>query len=330
MPATKLLADICLQKGQRALVGRVCMDRMSPEGYRDESGEAAVAATEEVIKYCHEIDPKASIIRPIITPRFAPSCTGECMAALGRLQAETGAWCQTHISENKAELDLVKKLFPQSEDYVSVYNEAGLLGEKMILAHAIHLSTKEVRTISQTKTKVSHCPASNTAITSGAAKVKSMMKEGIVVSLGTDMSGGYSPSILEMAKQAMLVSRHVAMENGDDHKLSVEEALYLATMAGAHSVGLGDSIGSFEVGKDFDAQMVNLNSVGDEGECQESFGQADCFGWESWPDRVAEWLWTGDDRNVCAVWIRGRQVHTSSRFKSGLADLNEQDGMSEK
>lgn len=322
VPATNLLADICLHKGQRALVGRVCMDRMSPVDYRDESPESAADATRQVMQHCQSIDPEENIVRPAITPRFAPSCTDACMNALGKLKRETGAWCQTHVSENKAELEMVRELFPAARDYVSVYNDAGLLGDRTILAHAIHLSAHEIQMISRSKTHVSHCPASNTAITSGAARVRTLLDSGVNVSLGTDMSGGYSPSLLEMAKQAMCVSRHVAMADGDEHKLSVEEVLYLATVAGAKSVGLNDVVGSFEVGKQFDAQLISLDVVDETGQCSQGAGQSDFFGWESWSDRVAKWVWTGDDRNVCAVWVCGRRVHTIPRFDHAVKEVD--------
>ena len=316
VPATKLLADICYEYGQRALIGRSCMDRMSPENYRDESPESAVAATKEVMAHCKHIDPEEEIVRPVITPRFALSCTRECLAALGRLHQATGAYCQTHVSENKDEIAKVHELFPEARDYVSVYDGFKLLSERTILAHAVHLSENEVRLIQSRKAKVSHCPTSNTALTSGAARVKRLMKAGVTVGLGTDMSGGYSASIREVAKEAMMVSRHVAMEHGNEHKLSLEEALYLATMGGAETAGLGGMVGSFEVNKRFDAQLLVLDEVGSKGggrEIAKCPGQVDCFGWESWPDRVAKWLWTGDDRNTWRVYVNGREVFTRGR-----------------
>ena len=322
VPATNLLADICLSRGQRALIGRVCMDRMSPDGYRDESAEEAVSCTERVIDHCKEIDPGGEIVGPVVTPRFAPSCTEASLSALGKLHQEKGIWCQTHVSENHAELELVKKLFPKAKDYVSVYDEHDLLSERTILAHAVHLSDDEVQLIKSREAKVSHCPTSNTSLTSGTARVREMMGKGVAVSLGTDMSGGYSPSIREVAKAAMMASRHLAMEHGDSHKLSLEEVLYLGTLGGAIAVGLEGAVGSFEVGKRFDAQLIGLDDVrGDEKPTPETGGdnvstvggQADCFGWETWEDRVAEWVWTGDDRNVCVVFVDGRKVHSTAK-----------------
>ncbi|KAK5132184.1 hypothetical protein LTR08_009307 [Meristemomyces frigidus] len=315
VPATNLLADICQARGQRAFVGRVCMDRMSPDYYRDESVEVAVDASRQCIDHVMKIDPAFDLITPVITPRFAPSCTAEVMAALGKLHQETGVPCQTHISENKAECALVKELFPQSASYTHVYDEAGLLTAKTILAHAVHLGVDERALIKARDAKISHCPASNTALTSGAARVKTMLSEGLTVGLGTDVSGGYTCSILAEAREAIFVSRHVAMTDGDEAKLTVEEALYLATRGGARVVGLEDRIGGFEVGKDWDAQMVTLSSVEDAGVIDQHAGPVEIFGGESWEDKVAKWVYTGDDRNTTAVWVNGRLVHSREGLK---------------
>ena len=311
VPATNLLADICKRRGQRALVGRVCMDMMSPEDYRDASVESTVKDSKACIDHCKSIDPSGEIVRPIITPRFAPSCSKQSLEALGKLHRETGTYAQTHISENKAELAVVRELFPAAADYASVYDEAGLLTDKMILAHAIHLSPAEVDLIERRKTKISHCPISNSCLASGAAKVRELLDANVTVGLGTDMSGGFSPSILETARQAVLVSRHVAVQDGESTKLSVEEALYLATRAGAKVVGLEDKVGAFEVGMDWDAQMIDLGRTVPNDDVATENSPLDVFGWETWPDRVAKWLYCGDDRNVKTVWVKGRQTTTN-------------------
>ncbi|KAF1352163.1 hypothetical protein BDV97DRAFT_293399 [Delphinella strobiligena] len=307
--ATNLLSDICLEKGQRAFVGRVCMDRMSPSYYRDESVASAIADSKACIAHVRSIDPSHALITPVITPRFAPSCSTPVLAALGDLHQQTQYPVQTHISENKSEIQLVRELFPESKHYTDVYDAAGLLSPKTILAHCVHLSAEEKSVIRARGAKISHCPASNTAITSGAARVRELLDFGLTVGLGTDVSGGYSPSILEEARQAILVSRHVAMEFGDAAKLSTEEALYLGTRGGARVVGLEDRIGGFEVGMDWDAQMIELGSVSESGEMSGGEGPVDIFLQESWHDRVNKWVYNGDDRNTAAVWVKGRLVH---------------------
>ncbi|KAK6442692.1 hypothetical protein LTR95_001051 [Oleoguttula sp. CCFEE 5521] len=314
VPATNLLADICLKRGQRAFVGRVCMDRMSPEYYQDESTESAIADTRSCISHIRSIDPSFDLISPIITPRFAPSCHTATLAALGSLQKETNLPVQTHISENTSEIALVAELFPEADSYAHVYDTAGLLTPKTILAHAVHLSPAERQLIKSRDAKISHCPASNTAITSGRAKVRELLDEGLTIGLGTDVSGGHTSSMLSETREALLVSRHVAMTDGDKAKLAVEEALYLATRGGAKVVGLESKIGGFEVGMDWDAQVVGLGDTVDTDEIDQSEGLLEIFGKEPWEEKVAKWVYTGDDRNTLAVWVKGRLVHKRSGF----------------
>lgn len=331
--STNLLADLCLQLGQRAFVGRVCMDRLGPSYYVDESPEAALALTERSIEHIRSIDPTYALVSPILTPRFAPACTPETLTRLGDLQRATGLPLQTHISENVDEISLVRAMFPGSESYAGVYDAHGLLTPRTILAHAVHLTDGEADLIAARGSKVSHCPCSNSALTSGEARVRWMLGKGIGVGLGTDVSGGYSPSILEAARLAGMVSRHLAMprpkgrraeeEEGEDEKgererarLSVEEVLYLATRGGADVVGLPDRVGAFEVGMEFDAQLIGLGAVGEpaeggEPDCPDA-GNVDVFGWESWEERVAKWVYNGDDRNTKVVWVKGRLVHLRS------------------
>ena len=291
------------------------MDRMSPDYYRDASVENCIGDTEKCIAHVKQIDPGFELISPIITPRFAPSCTKEALAALGKLHRESGLPCQTHIAENKAECQLVGELFPECKSYTHVYDAAGLLTSKTVLAHAIHLSFEERALIKATGAKISHCPASNTALTSGTAKIRTMLDEGLTLGLGTDVSGGYTSSMLAEVREAIFVSRHVAMTDGEEAKLSVEEALYLATRGGAKVLGLEHRIGGFEVGMDWDAQMVSIPMVDGTNDLDQEAGPTEIFGGESWDDKIAKWVYTGDDRNTKAVWVKGKLVHSTKDFK---------------
>ncbi|KAI1503127.1 hypothetical protein F5X99DRAFT_376975 [Biscogniauxia marginata] len=319
--STNLLADLCLSMGQRAFIGRVCMDRLGPDYYLDESPEQALAATRANIAHIRSIDRGFDLVSPIITPRFAPACSTEMLRRLGDLHAETRLPVQTHVSENVNEVALVRDLFPDSGHYTGVYDQAGLLGDRTILAHAIHLREEEADLIAQRGAKVAHCPCSNSALTSGEARVRWLLEKGIGVGLGTDMSGGYSPSVLEAARLACLVSNHLAMPKKqpdecsqaerEKSKLSVEEALYLATRGGAEVVGLSSKVGGFEVGMDWDAQLIGLSMLGEEvtDDYVDDEGNVDIFGWETWENRIAKWVFNGDDRNTKKVWVRGRLVH---------------------
>lgn len=309
--ATNLLADIAFDKGQRAYIGRVCMDRPEtcPDYYRDESTEESIVNTKASIEYCKSLDPSGELLAHIITPRFAPSCLPETLTQLGALAKEEDIRIQTHISENLNEVELVKQLFPDQKNYTDVYDHHGLLTPRTVLAHAVHLSREEMQVVKQRKAKVSHCPASNSALGSGFCPVRVLLDEGIDVGLGTDVSGGYSTSILDAVRNACIVSRHVGFVNGGDsrYNLGVAEGLWLGTVGGAKVVGMEGRLGGFEEGMLWDVQEIVLGDVKGSGDGEDT--DVDIFGWEDWENRVAKWVWNGDDRNVRRVWVGGRLVH---------------------
>lgn len=309
--ATNLLADVAFDKGQRAYIGRVCMDRpeMCPDYYRDESTEQSIANTKLSIEYCKSLDPSGELLAHIVTPRFAPSCLPETMTQLAVLAKAEDLRIQTHISENLNEVQLVKELYPEQKSYTDVYDHHGLLTPRTILAHAVHLSREEMQVIKQRNAKVSHCPASNSALGSGFCLVREMLDQGIDVGLGTDVSGGYSASILDAVRNACMVSRHVGFVNGGDSRfnLGVTEGLWLGTVGGAKVVGMEGRLGGFDEGMLWDVQEVVLGDVNADGDGEDT--GVDIFGWEDWENRVAKWVWNGDDRNVRRVWVGGRMVH---------------------
>lgn len=318
---------------------------INPDYYKDESSHAALEATRETIAHVDGIDPSRELIEPIITPRFAPSCSSASLHGLGALAKEENLPIQTHISENRDEIDLVRKLFPEYRNYAAVYASHGLLTHRTVLGHAIHLSQEEREMVKQHGAGVSHCPVSNSYLSSGLCPVRELLDMGINVGLGTDVSGGWSPSILTAVREALGVSRVLAIveaakarteerelkgssaemdvSSGEEQvkkrektierlKLSVEEVLYLATVGGARCLGLEQKIGTFEVGKEWDAQMIVCGDFSETGERSRDVDgdqPVEFWGKESWSEKLAKWVFCGDDRNVRGVWVRGRRVH---------------------
>ena len=354
---TNLLADICLEKGQRAFIGRVCMDtKINPDYLRDESPKQAVEDTKATIAHIDSIDPTHTLITPIITPRVAPSCCSPQLSDQGAHAKEHALPIPTHLSENKSEVALVRKMFPSNDSYADVYDTHGLLTPKTVLAHCVHLSPNERKLLKERKSKVSHCPVSNTSISSGLCPVRQLLDDGIEVGLGTDVSGGYSTSVLVAAREAAMVSRTWAALTADEpepepgtkrspeeqnptdlnatnnnkdtkystpasdrQKLSVEECFHLATVGGAKCLGLQDQIGGFEVGMQFDAQFVQLDDADDDDDDGENptppsnnkgqfDGPVELWSGQSWDEKMAKWLFCGDDRNTKAVYVAGRLV----------------------
>ncbi|KAL8900056.1 MAG: hypothetical protein Q9192_001268 [Flavoplaca navasiana] len=308
--STNLLADICLEKGQRAFVGK-----------------ATLEDTKAVVQHIISKDPRGELVQPIITPRFAPSCTKEALSALGQLAEDESLPIQTHISENKGELALVRQMFPNSTSYADIYDSFHLLTPRTILAHAIHLDQTEMELIKRRGSGISHCPLSNTSLGSGICPVRRLLDHGINVGLGTDVSGGGSCSILTAAREASGVSRLLSNfeqgngkseEESERMKLSVAECLFLATRGGATCLGLEKRVGAFEVGMEWDAQLIRLESVPEEGGVDDGEdermdeGIVYCWGNESWEEKVAKWMYCGDDRNTRKVYVKGRLVHERS------------------
>lgn len=313
--ATNLLCDLALKHGQRALIGKVCMDQHAPDHYL-ETVEQSKKSTLEVIDHIRSRDPKGELVQPILTPRFAGSCTHELLDWIGELRQKGDHYLQTHLSENQNEIRWIEQLFPQFEHYTDIYKQTNLLGDKTMLAHCIHLTDEEMHMLKETNSNVSHCPTSNSSITSGEARVRWLLDNSINVSLGTDCSGGFTPSILEVCKHAHLVSRHLVMKNGNESdKLTTAEVLYLGTLGGAKSLRMDDKLGSFEVGKKFDAQLIKLDCPGsniDTFKFQEPQWGVEPVesSMAKFHDLVDKWLFNGDDRNVLSVWVNGRPVHT--------------------
>lgn len=322
--STKLMARICSSRNQRALIGKVCMDENSPDFYV-ESTESCLEGCRVVIDYLQK-ELNDAKVAPILTPRFAPSCSRELMEQLGKLAQKHGQLhIQTHLSESPSEVEWVKSLFPECSTYTQVYDKFKLLTERTVLAHCIHLSDTEAKLIKSRKAGISHCPVSNSSLTSGECRVRWLLDQGLKVGLGTDVSGGFTCSVLATARHAHLVSRHLAMKEEDpemrEHvKLSVPELLFLATMGGAQTLDMLEQIGSFDVGKQFDAQLIDLET---------SASNVDIFAWQqpdykakivkgkrappklTDEDLLAKWFFNGDDRNVTAVWVDGMLSHST-------------------
>ncbi|KAL8862400.1 MAG: hypothetical protein Q9178_001409 [Gyalolechia marmorata] len=318
--STNLLADICLEKGQRALVGNVCMDCKDtcPDYYREESAEASLNNTKAVVNHIRDKDPNGDFVQPIITPRFAPSCTKPLLSSLGELARTEHLPIQTHIAETRGEMALVKKMFPESKSYAGVYDSFHLLTPRTVLAHGIYFSEAEMELIASRGSGVSHCPLSNTSLGSGICPVRKLLDHGVKVGLGTDVSGGGSCSILTAAREASGVSRLLASfeqgnggseEETERIKLSVAECLYMATRGGAACLGLEKKVGAFEVGMEWDAQLVEVARVPEEVQEHNEERGSECWGTETWEERVAKWMYCGDDRNTRKVYVKGRLVH---------------------
>jgi len=294
------LARTCADLGQRALIGKVCMDRNSPPDY-SETTAASLAETEA---FCQEVLQQGSpLVRPVVTPRFVPTCSRPLLEGLAALAARQGLHIQSHLAENQPECRWVKELEPDCQSYTEVYHRAGLLTPRTVLAHCVHLSQDEIELIRETGAGVSHCPNSNFSLKSGVCDVQRLRAAGVKVGLGTDCSGGYSPSLLNAMRMAVTASNSLACRDTAYTPLQFSDALYLATRGGAEVLDMQGELGALQPGMQADLLRVNMANQ----EATKLFGQ------ESAADRVSKFVFLGDDRNIAQVWVSGRLV------KDGLA-----------
>ncbi|XP_060893872.1 guanine deaminase [Labrus mixtus] len=295
--ASLLLGQIANDFGQRALVGKVCMDRNnSVKHYKETSQESQ----EETCRFIAELlNKKYPRVKPVVTPRFAPSCTGALLGQLGAIAKNNNLHIQSHISENVEEVKLVKDMFPESESYTHIYHKYNLLTDKTVMAHGCYLSDEELNLFRETGASLSHCPNSNISLCSGILNVRNVLKHKVKLGLGTDVAGGYSASMLDAVRRALDSSKVLTIQDPEHETLTFEEVFRLATLGGSQALSMDDQTGNFELGKDFDALRVNVAAPG---------GPIDLTQSDAPKILLEKFLNLGDDRNIVEVFVAGRKV----------------------
>jgi guanine deaminase len=288
--STKLLMDMFAKSGLSAYVGKVNMDRNSPD-YLVETTESSLYDTEEILK---KYSDKYSLVKPIITPRFVPSCSFELLKELGNLAKKYNAPVQSHLGENYGEIGFVKELHPEFENYASIYAAAGLLGDvPTIMAHCVLVDEDEIELLVKKKVFVAHCSNSNCNLTSGIAPIRKLITRGVPVGLASDISGGHTLSMMNIIVNSAQVSKIKWLEsNRIDKPLNTAELFYLATKGGGKFFG---KVGSFEEGYEFDALVVDDSSL-------------PRFRDLTIEERLQKFIYTGDDRNIKERYVAGRKI----------------------
>lgn len=288
--ATILLMDMLEESGLKCFVGKVNMDRNSPQNLI-ETTDDSVKNTLEWLDKCKSRYKK---IKPIITPRFIPSCSDKLMKELGKIRGEEYG-LQSHLSENPSEVSWVKKLCPGSRGYLDAYNRLGSLNKckkGTIMAHCVYSDESEMELLYEKGIYVAHCPQSNTALSSGIAPVRKFLTKGIKVGLGSDIAAGYSLNILNIAVEAVGVSKlYWRYIDESSEPLSLSEAFYLATRGGGEYFG---DVGVFEKGFEADILVIddsNLNQNIDDIE-----------------KRVERFIYLSDECSLVAKYVSGERI----------------------
>lgn len=287
------------EHGIRAVIGKVMMDRLRYDPSLSEAQvlDVSLRQSAELIARWHGRDNRR--LQYAVTPRFAVSCSEAMLHDSAVLARQTDTYWQTHLAEDRDEIAEVRRLFPDAIDYTDVYDSAGGLGERSVMAHAIHLSDREIARLAETRTRIAHCPSSNLFLASGTMRLGRYLAEGLVVGLGSDVSAGPDLSLFAVMRAGAYTQSGLRTMLGDAYPpLTPVEWLRLGSLEGARALGLEDAIGSVEVGKEADLIAIDP-------ELTAPLPGLDADG----PDELASRLIFRSHPNmVRAAWVRGRRL----------------------
>lgn len=292
VPATLTLMALLEQTGLVTRVGKVNMDRNGTDDLCEPSAAQSLRDTRRWLDACSDF----TRCRPILTPRFLPSCTDELMRGLCALQRETGLPVQSHLSENQGEIAWVKELCPDAQGYGDAYDRFGLFGGDgcpTVMAHCVWSDEAERALMRERGVFIAHCPQSNTNLSSGAAPARVLLDEGQRIGLGSDVAGGAHLSILRAMADAIQVSKlHWRLTDPDAKPLTLPEAFWMATRGGGAFFG---RVGAFEPGYEFDAVVLDDAAL----PCPFPLTPA---------ERLARIVYLAEDRAVVHKYAAGTQL----------------------
>ncbi|MBO4659905.1 MAG: guanine deaminase [Prevotella sp.] len=286
--STRLLMNLFKETGMGAQVGKVDMNRNCPDALC-ETVDDAIKDNEELIAEFNKPD---GLVRPIITPRFIPSCTPELLQACGELAKKYNLPVQSHLSENMSEIAWVAELEPESRHYGDAYNRYGLFGQTpTVMAHCVWTDGEELEMMKKNRVMVAHCPTSNFNLGSGMSPIRTFLEEDVPVGLGSDISGGHDLSIFKMIVYAIQVSKMHWQRNREKAFLTLPEAFWIATKSAGRLYG---KVGSFEPGYEFDALVIDDSDLN--------------FDHYSLMHRLERYIYMGDDRQITHRFCRGQEI----------------------
>lgn len=288
---TGILMDLLEETGLKCKVGKVNMNRNCPKVLCEDSEQSL----RDTKKWLETSRKKYKNIKPIITPRFLPSCTEDLLTELSVICRQEELPVQSHLSENLLEIAFVKELFPSTAGYADAYNEYGLFGGIVptIMAHCIYLTEDEIQLAKKNEVFIAHCPDSNMNLSSGIAPIRNYLNHDLKMGLGSDVAAGDSLSIFKMMVEAVKVSKLLwRLQDQSMTPLSIEEAFYLGTKGGGEFFG---KVGSFEAGYEFDALVIDDASL--------LHPQPLTL-----KQRLERVIYLSDDRNLVGKFVAGNRI----------------------
>ncbi len=305
-----LLAQQCATMGQRAYIGKVVMDNPDecPDFYRDHTVDQALKDTEDfIVSIRSQQASSLQNIEAIITPRFTPACTDNTLKGLAHLAQQYDLPIQTHIAESNWESSYAYQRFGKSDAHALA--DMGLLTSKSILAHGTQLNKADAKLLAEHRSTIAHCPISNAFFGNAIYPTRQYFEDGVNAGLGSDISGGYSPSLYENIRQAILVSRLLedginadippAIRERANSRIDFRHAFYMATTAGG--IALEKNIGQFKVGYAFDAQLIDIDHP---------LSNISRLPYETDEDCLQKILFLAQNADIAGVWVQGKYINT--------------------
>ncbi len=287
--SAEALFNAAAARGMRLITGKVLMDRHAPDGLRDDVAQAERDCVDLIDRF-HGRDRLAYAV----TVRFAPTSTPEQLAMAGALcRADTSLYMQTHVAENRAEVAWVAQLFPEARSYLDVYERAGLVHERAVLAHGIWLDAGDTSLLARRGAQVAHCPSSNLFLGSGLFDWPGAQAAGFPVSLASDVGGGTTLSL----PRNMADAYKVQALRGE--RLTAWAALHAATRGAAEALQLGGEVGGLSAGQAADFCVWDW-ARGPVAEARDAVAR-------DLHERVFAWMTLADERNLVACYVAGRQ-----------------------
>ncbi len=286
--STIRLMEILNESGLGGYVGKINMDRNSCDNLCEDTAKSI----QDTIEMIEETNDKFKLVKPILTPRFVPTCSENLLSTLGDLALKYNLPVQSHLSENIGEINWVRELHPESKHYSDVYNSFNLFGDTpTLMAHCIHLTDEEIELMSNKSVYAVHCPSSNANLASGIMPLRKLIENNVKVGFGSDVSGGHSLSIFKTMVYAIEFSKLLWAQDRNYNFLSLCEAFYIATKGGGSFFG---KVGSFEYGYDFDALVIDDSELN--------------FDDYSLLERLERFVYLGDDRHILHRYVNGKLI----------------------
>jgi guanine deaminase len=281
------LFEAALARGMRLVTGKVLMDQLAPPALRDDVDQAERDCLDLVERWHGR-----GRLAYAVTVRFAASSSPAQLAMAGRLCAQVpGVYMQTHVAENRDEVALVRRMFPQARSYLDVYARAGLLGPRGVLAHGIWIDAEDRALLRDSGAQIAHSPSSNLFLGSGLFDWPAARDAGVAVSIASDVGGGTSLSLIRTMADAYRVQ---AMAG---NRLTAWTALHAATRGSAQALGLGVEIGSLEAGSIADVCVWDW-AAGPVAERRMALA-------DDLHERCFAWMMLADERNLAEVFVAG-------------------------